>query len=120
MQHQQWLPPMLQLIPKATTPYRGCSIQQGENTMLLELLQADGHTITKIGVDEYHGFCPWCGGDNQLLVWEEKNRYYCRQCCAQGDAIQYLRLYRRMGYFEAAILTENQISTRNLPSRRQH
>ena len=76
--------------------------------MLLELLHAGGHNLKKNDDDAYQGPCPWCGGRKRFLVWVEMDRYCCRKCSAQGDAIQYLRLYRRMGYFEAAVLTGNQ------------
>jgi len=32
---------------------------------------------------EWAGPCPWCGGEDRFLVWEEGN-YWCRQCKRDG------------------------------------
>lgn len=40
---------------------------------------------------EYHSSCPSCGGKDRFIIWKEKNRYWCRQCKASGDSIQFCR-----------------------------
>lgn len=55
---------------------------------------------------EYAGPCPWCGGADHFHVWPdtgETGRYQCMRghCGRSGDAIQYLRDYDRMGYYQA-------------------
>jgi DNA primase len=52
---------------------------------------------------EYAGACPWCGGADRFRVWPNANKpgYWCRQCDRQGDAIQFLRDYEGLSYWEA-------------------
>jgi len=76
--------------------------------MLIELLHEDNHCLKRTDSDEYHGACPWCGGDDRFMIWESRNKYYCRQCDRKGDAIQYLRDFRKLSYHEAADVTGNQ------------
>jgi len=49
--------------------------------------------------------CPGCGGTDRFLVWPEQHggdgSYYCRGCGLAGDAIQFLRDFRGMGFREA-------------------
>lgn len=79
---------------------------------ILQLLQQDNHAITRNSAGELHGPCPWCGGDDRFMVFPETDKYYCRQCNARGDAIQYLREYRHLDYFQAAGIVGNQIPAR--------
>ncbi|MBW1974530.1 MAG: toprim domain-containing protein, partial [Deltaproteobacteria bacterium] len=53
---------------------------------------------------EYAGPCPFCGGEDRFRVWPkqgETGRYWCRQCGAHGDAIQFLRDYEGLSFREA-------------------
>lgn len=47
---------------------------------------------------EYHSPCPRCGGKDRFIIWNAINRYYCRQCEAKGDSIQFCRDFMGMGY----------------------
>jgi DNA primase len=50
---------------------------------------------------EYAGACPFCGGRDRFRAWPEQGRYWCRQCGARGDAIDYLRRRDGLGFREA-------------------
>ncbi len=53
---------------------------------------------------EYAGSCPFCGGKDRFRVWPkqgETGRYWCRQCEASGDAIQFLMDYKNISFKEA-------------------
>ena len=53
---------------------------------------------------EYSSACPGCGGDDRFRVWPnagKSGRYWCRGCGMNGDAIQYLKDFRGMGFREA-------------------
>ena len=53
---------------------------------------------------EFSSACPSCGGTDRFIIQPERGptgRYWCRQCRIQGDAIQYLRDFKNMGYREA-------------------
>jgi DNA primase len=53
---------------------------------------------------EYHGPCPWCGGQDRFFVQPEhptRPHYQCRQCGRNGDAIAFLREYCGMSFIEA-------------------
>jgi DNA primase len=85
--------------------------------MILELLQGDGNVINRVattGGGEYAGACPFCGGHDRFRVWPEQGehgRWWCRQCGRRGDAIQYLRDVRKMGFQEACQYVGKEIST---------
>jgi len=77
--------------------------------MILQLLEQDGFTLKKVantGGGEYAGSCPFCSGTDRFRVWPSgKGHYWCRGCGAKGDAIQYLRDYRKMTFKDASSLT---------------
>lgn len=50
---------------------------------------------------EYHSPCPGCGGTDRFMIWNEKGRYWCRQCKKSGDAIQFCRDFMQMGFRQA-------------------
>jgi hypothetical protein len=71
---------------------------------ILELIQGDGFQYKKVATTrggEYHGPCPFCGGNDRFRIQPAKDRFYCRACEKSGDGIQYLRESRGMSYFEA-------------------
>jgi DNA primase len=74
---------------------------------IIELIQSDGFFTKNVGSTgggEYAGPCPWCGGKDRFRCWPtqgESGKYWCRGCGRSGDAIQYLRDYRRKTYREA-------------------
>jgi DNA primase len=77
---------------------------------LLDLLNQDGISVKRIsGTNggEYAGPCPLCGGTDRFRLWPEQGdggKWWCRQCGKGGDAIQYLREHRGLGYREACLL----------------
>lgn len=62
-------------------------------------LEPKKHSASQGG--EYHCPCPHCGGDDRFMLWLGKNRYWCRQCDAKGDAIQFCRDFQGLSFFEA-------------------
>ena len=50
---------------------------------------------------EYHSPCPACKGKDRFIIWNTKNRYYCRRCEKTGDTIQYLRDFHALSFKEA-------------------
>ena len=75
---------------------------------LLDLLARDTQ-LRSVGMNhkrhsiEYAGPCPFCGGTDRFHVWPEAERphYWCRQCKASGDAIEYLRMHDKMRFYQA-------------------
>jgi len=74
---------------------------------IIELYQGDGFLAKRLASThggEWAGPCPWCGGRDRFRCWPgqgEAGKYWCRQCGRAGDAIQYLKDYRRLTYREA-------------------
>ncbi len=70
-----------------------------ERTATIRLVR----TATSAG-GEFHGPCPWCGGQDRFFVQPEhptRPHYQCRQCGRNGDAIAFLREYSGMSFTEA-------------------
>lgn len=57
--------------------------------------------VTSTNGGEYHSPCPCCGGKDRFIIWSAKNRYYCRQCKAKGDSIQFCRDFLGMTFQDA-------------------
>lgn len=62
----------------------------------MELLDVLGSstTLRKTGVTnggEYHGPCPFCGGNNRFMAWPAAGKWWCRGCNRRGDAIDFIR-----------------------------
>jgi len=70
--------------------------------MLLDLIQQDGLTPARKGPDEWSAPCPACGGNDRFVIHPAAGRYWCRQCGAKGDPIEYLRRFRGMTFHQAA------------------
>lgn len=70
-----------------------------QNTNLIDLA---GRYIElrKVTPKEYHGPCPWCGGDDRFRVTAE--HFACRQCGRKGDAIEFIMLQHNVD-FKAAV-----------------
>ena len=74
---------------------------------LIDLLQFDGYLMKKVSSThggEYAGPCPYCRkGRDRFRVFPDYHggRFWCRQCCKSGDAIQYLRDCQGLSYIEA-------------------
>lgn len=72
--------------------------------LIRTLMERDGILLTMVASTnggEYAGACPFCGGKDRFRVWPKTGRYWCRQCKASGDGIQYLRDKHGMEYHEA-------------------
>lgn len=54
---------------------------------------------------EWHGPCPFCGGNDRFHVWPDQNEgkggFWCRACNRGGDAINFLREKEGLTYQEA-------------------
>lgn len=81
---------------------------------LLDLLTAAGHEYRRVSAadgGEWAGPCPGCGGRDRFRVWPDKphdghsiappGRFWCRQCGANGDAIDYLRTFEGLSFAAA-------------------
>lgn len=72
---------------------------------LLALIGADVRLkwVARTGGDEYAGACPFCGGVDRFRVWPNGSpaRYWCRDCDATGDAINYVRARRGLSFADA-------------------
>ncbi len=73
---------------------------------LYQNLSSPGEIKNK-GNGEYCGPCPSCGGRDRFLLWPEHKsgatggRFLCRGCGAQGDAVEFLRVFQNLTYREA-------------------
>lgn len=75
---------------------------------LIDLLFADGFKLKRKASTwggEHAGPCPFCGGNDRFLVWPVKGTYWCRSCGKSGDAIQYLREFRRLSFRDACAVS---------------
>jgi hypothetical protein len=89
---------------------------------LLELLSryTDLRKVANTDGGEYHGACPWCGGQDRFAVWPHGDRphYWCRRCDKRGDAVQFLRDYERLSFAEACDRLGQRRPERAAPSTR--
>jgi DNA primase len=67
-----------------------------------DLLKEDGLDPRPHGPNEFESPCPFCGGKDRFVTFVDKDRYWCRQCNAHGDAVEYLRKFRHMSFVDAA------------------
>lgn len=77
---------------------------------ILDLLQEKGivpkHVGKNKGFDEYKSACPACGGEKRFVCHPERGNhgdgtYWCRDCGAKGDIIQFMVDYCSLDYAEA-------------------
>lgn len=68
---------------------------------ILERYIAMGLTPKQKTGAEWAGPCPACGGNDRFLIWPSRDRFHCRGCKLQGDAIEFLRAIQGFGYGEA-------------------
>ena len=61
--------------------------------------------LKKVG-NEYQGPCPGCGGTDRFHAWADQNdgqgSYWCRQCGAAGDIIQFFMDFEGLNFIQAA------------------
>jgi len=71
--------------------------------MILELAQKHVKLkrVASTGGGEWAGPCPKCGGTDRLRVWDKKNQFWCRQCGAKGDSIEFLKWTKGLSYADA-------------------
>lgn len=72
---------------------------------LVDLLSEYGFSPVKKTATEWASPCPFCGGKDRFQIWpdegEGRGYYWCRQCDAKGDGIQFLRDFADMNYGDA-------------------
>ena len=72
---------------------------------LVDLLSEYGFSPVKKTATEWASPCPFCGGKDRFQIWpdegEGRGHYWCRQCDAKGDGIQFLRDFADMSYGDA-------------------
>lgn len=58
---------------------------------------------------EFAGPCPYCGGKDRFRIWPDQNSgngsYWCRQCGAHGDRIQFVMDTQHLGFKAACRVT---------------
>jgi DNA primase len=84
---------------------------------LAEELQLNPKRTAATNGGEYHSPCPNCGGKDRFIIWEQANRYFCRQCEAKGDGIQFCRDFMGLSYQEAC--SKLNIEQSRKPSRKE-
>lgn len=77
-------------------------------SILDELIKGGACPEQKSG-HEYSSPCPGCGGHDRFIVWVDKDRYWCRQCQASGDLIQYFIDFGNLSYVEARAVAEKKV-----------
>lgn len=65
------------------------------------------HKDSRTKGGEYHGACPWCGGDGRLYVQREagadgRGLWRCRQCEKSGDALSWKIEQGGLSFLDAA------------------
>lgn len=80
---------------------------------ILDLYTEDKFTAKKEASShggEWAGPCPFCGGNDRFRIQPfhgtTGGRFWCRQCGQKGDAIDYLKLVRNIGYLQACDLLD--------------
>lgn len=72
---------------------------------LLSLIPTQLKRVASTGGGEYHGACPFCGGNDRFVVQPEAGRWMCRQQCSAsgggGDAIAFVMRYENKSFIEA-------------------
>ena len=78
---------------------------------LLDMFKEDGFEFRRVAATrggEYAGPCFACGGSDRLRCWpfngDRGGWYWCRREQKGGDAISYLREYRKLSFKEACAL----------------
>lgn len=71
------------------TPFNGKISQLKKSHPLIQELIPG---LKKVTANEYCGPCPECGGDDRFRVKAETQTYWCRQCNAKGDILNYIEL----------------------------
>ncbi|MGE0631266.1 MAG: primase-helicase zinc-binding domain-containing protein [Parachlamydiales bacterium] len=90
---------------------------------LLDLAQEMGFDSRKTSTSrggEYHCPCPVCGGNDRFMFWPEENRYWCRQCGAGGDAIQFCRDFQKLSFRDACIKVQKSPEPDKFRSKMRH
>lgn len=66
---------------------------------------------------EFASPCPFCGGDDRFRIWPEQNEgngsYWCRQCGAHGDRIQFVMDTKGVKFLEACQVTGDKPSDKS-------
>lgn len=68
---------------------------------LIKQVEIESRRKASTSGGEYCSPCPGCGGKDRFIIWLEKDQYWCRQCNAKGDSIQFCRDFLKMSFFEA-------------------
>lgn len=64
----------------------------------------NGLTLTysaRVDGGEYVSPCPFCGGHDRFHVWPARDYFWCRQCDAKGDSIDFIKKRENCNYREA-------------------
>ena len=74
--------------------------------MLIQNFVSSAGKYRQVRPDEWAGPCPFCHeGEDRFKIWPQGGKkgvyYWCRQCKASGDGIQFLREFMGYSYSEA-------------------
>ena len=70
---------------------------------LLHIIPGRYKKVSSTKGGEYHGACPFCGGDDRFIVQPNLDtpRWMCRKCGKKGDAIEFKMQYDGLSFVEA-------------------
>lgn len=70
---------------------------------LLNIIPGNFKKVAGTGGGEYHGACPFCGGDDRFVIQPNRDvpRWWCRKCDRKGDAIAFVQLYHEFGFIDS-------------------
>lgn len=71
--------------------------------------------LRRVAPGEYHGACPFCGGEDRFAYWEHEQKWSCRKCVGsemtRKDAIDFVMRRDNIGFIPAmavlGLATEN-------------
>jgi DNA primase len=93
------------------------------NVRLLEIIPSRMQKAASTGGGEWHGPCPFCGGQDRFIVQPNQSpaRWWCRGCDRKGDAIAFMMQYHNLQFAEAVqrLGLESQLKNNTATSKAQ-
>lgn len=88
---------------------------------LLHIIPGNFKKVASTGGGEYHGACPFCGGNDRFVIQPHKANpsWWCRKCDKKGDAIAFKQAYDNLNFVDAvkALNLESQLATETTSSK---
>lgn len=89
------------------------------NTSIVSVMEGLGFAPKRKSGNEYSSACPFCGGNDRFVLWEDESRYWCRQCNKSGDAIQLVMEVHSIPFLAAIERLNLQLPEHQTHSKRQ-